>query len=179
MFETLLAAAAEAAGTHEAAEASAWGFDPGGWVALAMIAVFLIMLRMKVPALIASMLDKQIAGIRQQLDEAANLRKEAEALKAEYEAKMKASADEATALKAAATREADEIVKQAKLDSAALIARRQKMAEEKIGAAERRAVEELRARAAELATAAARGLIAKNHSAKADQALVDETIAGL
>ena len=179
MVETLLAAAAEAAGTHEAAEASAWGFDPGGWVALAMIAVFLIMLRMKVPALIAGMLDKQIAGIRQQLDEAANLRKEAEALKAEYEARIKASDDEATALKAAASREADEIVKQAKLDSAALIVRRQKMAEEKIGAAERRAIEELRARAAELATAAARGLIASNHSAKADQALVDETIAGL
>ena len=179
MVETLLAAAAETASGHEAAEASAWGLDPGGWVALAMIFVFLIMLRMKVPALIAGALDKQIAGIRQQLDEAAMLRKEAEALKAEYEAKIKASEGEATALKAAASREADEIVKQAKLDAAALIVRRQKMAEEKIGAAERRAVEELRARAAELATAAARGLIAKNHSAKADQALVDEAIAGL
>jgi F-type H+-transporting ATPase subunit b len=176
MVKSLLAVAAEAAGEHEA---SAWGLDPGGWVALAMIAVFLIMLRMKVPALIADTLDKQIVGIRQQLDEAANLRKEAEALKAEYEARIKAADDEATALKAAASREADEIVKQAKLDAAALIVRRQKMAEEKIGAAERRAVEELRAKAAELATIAAQGLIAKNHDAKADQVLVDEAIAGL
>jgi F-type H+-transporting ATPase subunit b len=179
MVENFLAAAAEAAAGHEAAEASAWGFDPGGWVALAMVAVFLIMLRMKVPALIAGALDKQIAGIRQQLDEAANLRKEAEALKAEYEAKMKASDDEATALKAAASREADEIIKQAKVDATALISRREKMAEEKIGAAERRTIDELRAKAAELATVAARGLIAKNHTAAADKALVDEAIAGL
>lgn len=177
MVETLLAAAAE--GAHEAAEASAWGLDPGGWVALSMIAVFAIMLRMKVPALIAGMLDKQIAGIRQQLDEATQLRKEAEALKAEYEARMKASGEEADLLKAAATHEAEGIIKQAKLDAAALIARRQQMAEDKIGAAERRAIDDLRAKAAEAATAAARGLIAGGHSAKADKALVDEAIAAI
>jgi F-type H+-transporting ATPase subunit b len=177
MVENMLAVAAE--GAHEAAEVSAWGFDPGGWVALAMVAVFVIMLRMKVPALIAGALDKQIAGIRQQLDEAANLRKEAEALKAEYEAKLNALDDDAAVLKAAASREADDIIKQAKLDAAALIVRREKMAEEKIGAAERRAVEELRAKAAELAAVAARDLISKNHGAKADQALVDAAIANL
>ena len=40
-------------------------------------------------------------------------------------------------------------------------------------------VDELRAKAAEAATAAARNLIAKNHSAGADKALVDGAIAGL
>ena len=39
------------------------------------------------PAAIGKALDKKIAAIRDQLDEAAALRKEAEALKAEYEAK--------------------------------------------------------------------------------------------
>ena len=179
MVDLLLSAAAAAEVSHEAAEASAWGFDPGGWVALAMVAVIVLMLRLKVPALIAGALDKQIAGIREQLDAAAALRKEAEALKAEYEAKMKASAAEAETLKAAASREADAIVKQAKVDSAALIERRQKMAEDKIAAAERAAIADLRAMAAAAAATAARGIIAENHTATADKSLVDEAIAGL
>ncbi|HVR91230.1 MAG TPA: F0F1 ATP synthase subunit B [Novosphingobium sp.] len=178
MVELLLSAAATAA-PHEAAEASAWGFDPGGWVALAMVAVIALMLRLKVPALIAGMLDKQIGTIRGQLDAASALRKEAEALKAEYEAKIHASVGEAEALKAAASREADEIVKQAKASATALIARRQKMAEDKIAAAERAAIADLRAGAAKAAAAAASSIIAKDHTAKVDKALVDEAIAGI
>ena len=46
-------------------------------------------------------------------------------------------------------------------------------------AAERGALDELRARAATAAAAAARGLIADQHDAKADRKLVDEAIAGI
>jgi F-type H+-transporting ATPase subunit b len=53
------------------------------------------------------------------------------------------------------------------------------MAEEKIAAAERGAVAELRAKAAQAAASAARGLIAQNHSAKADKKLVDEAIGSI
>lgn len=180
MVDLLFSAAAVAvAETHEAAETSAWGFDPGGWVALAMVAVILLMLRFKVPALVAGMLDKQIAAIREQLDAASALRKEAEALKAEYEARMEASATEAETLKAAASREADEIVKQAKVSAAALIERRQKMAEEKIAAAERAAIADVRNKAASAAAAAAAQLIATHHDGKADAALIDQSIAAL
>ena len=72
-----------------------------------------------------------------------------------------------------------QIVAKAKSDAEALIARRGKSAEEKIAAAERNAVAELRARTAEAAAQAARGLIAKNHNASADKALVDQAIAGI
>ena len=48
-----------------------------------------------------------------------------------------------------------------------------------IAAAERGAIDELRARAARAAAAAAGKLIAAEHSAQADQALVDEAIAGI
>src|SRR5688572_13559652 len=74
-----------AAGHH--VEPTAFGLTPPGWIALAMIAVFAILLWKRVPALIGRALDKKIAGIREQLDEAATLRAEAEALKAEYEAR--------------------------------------------------------------------------------------------
>jgi F-type H+-transporting ATPase subunit b len=166
-------------GGHDAAPPTALGLDPGGWVALSMLAVFGIMIWKKVPALVAGMLDKQIAGIREQLDAASTLRKEAEALKAEYQAKNKAAGKEAEAIKAAAAKEADDIIAQAKKDATALIARRTQMAEDKIGAAERAAVAEVRAKAASTATAAATMIIASGHDAKADKPLIDATIARL
>jgi F-type H+-transporting ATPase subunit b len=172
-----------AAGTaHEAAEhatPTALGLTPGGWVAMSMIAVFALMLYLKVPALVASMLDKKIEGIRTQLDEAAKLRAEAEALKAEYEKKLAAAAKDAEALKAAAGDEATLIVAKAKDDATALIARRTKSAEDKIAAAERAAVADVRAKAASAAAAAAGALIAQHHDAKADAALVDQSINAL
>jgi F-type H+-transporting ATPase subunit b len=158
---------------------SALGLDPTGWVALSMIAVFAIMLWKKVPAIIGAALDKQIAGIKEQLDAASKLRAEAEALKAEYEAKAKSAASDAEAMKAAAAKEADDIVAQARVDATALIARRGKMAEEKIAAAERAAIAEVRAKAASVAAAAAERLIAGGHDAKADKPLIDATIARL
>jgi len=177
-----LAAAAEAAaehGEHAAEHATFIGLGPGGWVAMAMVAVFGVMLWAKVPAIVAGMLDKQIAEIRKQLDEAARLRTEAEALRAEYERKSRDAAKDAEALKAAADVEAKQIVAKAKADAEALIARRTKSAEEKIAAAERNAVAELRARAADAAAQAARGLIAEAHDAGADKALVDKAIASI
>ena len=176
-----LAILAEAAGAvaEHAEEPTAWGFGPGAWVALSMLAVFGIMVYLKVPALVAGMLDKKIAGIREQLDSAANLRAEAEALKAEYEKKVRDAAKDAEALKAAAEEEAKLIVAKAKDDATALIARRTKSAEEKIGAAERAAVAEVRAKAAAAATAAAASLISAHHTAPTDKKLIDATIAGL
>jgi F-type H+-transporting ATPase subunit b len=174
---------AETAHTEVAGEVhsapSALGLDPTGWVALSMIAVFAIMLWKKVPAVIGAALDKQIAGIKEQLDAAAKLRADAEALKAEYEVKAKSAASEIEAIRAAASKEADEIVAQARADAAALIARRSKMAEEKIAAAERAAVAEVRTKAAAVAAAAAERLIAGGHDAKADKPLIDATIARL
>jgi F-type H+-transporting ATPase subunit b len=169
----------EVSGTHEAPEATALGLDAGGWVAMSMVAVFAIMLWKKVPAMIGAALDKQIAGIRAQLDAASSLRKEAEALKAEYVAKNKAATKEAEGIKAAAAKEADEIVRQAKQDATALIARRAQMAEDKIGAAERAAIAEIRAKAAATATAAATLIIAGGHTAASDKPLIDATIARL
>ena len=78
-----------------------------------------------------------------------------------------------------ARHEADAIIAKAEVDTTALIARREKMAQDKISAAERGAIAELQARAAEAATTAARSLIAERHTATADKALVDAAISGL
>jgi F-type H+-transporting ATPase subunit b len=135
------------------------------------------MLWKKVPAMIGAALDKQIADIRDQLAAATKLRAEAEDLKREYEEKLKASAGEADALRARAEVEAATIVAKAKDDVKALIARRQKMAEDRISAAERAAIADVRDTAARAAIGAAHSLIAANHDAAADRALVDAAIA--
>ncbi|WP_293972564.1 hypothetical protein [Sphingomonas sp.] len=163
----------------EHGEMTALGLPPGGWVALSMIVVIAIILWKKVPAAIAASLDKKIAGIRTQLDEASRLRAEAEALKAEYESKASAAAGEAASIVSHAYAEAAAIVDKAKADAETLIARRGKMAEDKIAAAERGAVAELRAKAASAAAAAAAQIIGEKLDAGSDKALVDRTIASL
>ena len=180
MLEFLAAAAHTVA--HEGAEhaePTAFGIAPGGYVALAMIVVILIMLWAGVPRIIAGMLDQRIAGIRQQLDEAKALRAEAEALRDEYARKAAAAEGDIEAMRASAERNAAEIVEKAKADAAAMIARHQSAAAEKIAAAERGAVAELRAKAASAAATAARQLIADKHGEDADRKLADQIISGI
>ncbi|MBA4355908.1 MAG: hypothetical protein C0409_14580 [Novosphingobium sp.] len=169
---------APAGGEHHV-EPSALGMGPGAWAALAMVVFLGILVYKKVPGAIVGGLDKQINAIRKQLDEAKVLRAEAEKLRAEYAAKIANAEKDAAAMLDHARTEASAIVAKAEADATATIGRREKMAADKIGAAERAAVDDLRAKAAEAATAAARNLIAKNHSAGADKALVDGAIAGL
>ena len=166
-------------GVEHHADPKALGLDATAWVSLAMVIFIAILLWKKVPGAIGSALDKRISAIRQQLDEAAKLRSEAEALKAEYEAKLTAAAKEAEDMRTRAEEEAEHVLAKAKQDATDLIARRQKMAEDKIAAAERAAVAQVRARAAQAATAAAANLIAEHHDAAADKSLVDSTIKGL
>ena len=183
------AIATPAAETHATTEAhanaeehvtpSALGFDASMLVALAMLAVIALAIWKKVPAMIAGALDSQIAGIRAQLDQATALRVEAEAIKAEYEAKAKQAAIDAEAMKVAAEEEAKAIVARAKSDATALIGRRAQAAEDKIAAAERAAIADVRKTAATAAAAAAAQLISAHHDAKADAALIDQSIASL
>jgi len=169
----LIAAVAEA---PEAAEPTAFLLNPGGWVAAAILIVFALLIWKKVPGAVGRALDSKIALIRDQLAEAESLRKEAEALKAEYEAKAKSVDKDRKALLERAKHEADEIVAKAKTDAEALIERRTRMAEDKIAAEERAAVEQLRAAAADAATKAAAKIIADRHDAATDSKLVDKAI---
>ena len=160
-------------------EPTALGISAPGFVALSMLVVIGLILWKKVPAMIAGMLDARIATIRTQLDEASRLRTEAEAQLAEAKARNGASAGDAAAIIAHAEAEAKQMIAKAESDSADLVTRRRKMAEDKIAAAERTAIAEVRATAADAATRAAAAIIAQKHDATADRPLVDQTIAGL
>ena len=152
------------------------GINPGGWVAIAILIVLALLIWKKVPAAVGRALDSKIALIRDQLAEAESLRKEAEALKAEYEAKASSAESDREALLDRARHEAEEIVAKAKHDAEMLIERRTRMAEDKIAAEERAAVQQLRAAAADAATKAAARLIAERHDSSSDAKLVDQAI---
>lgn len=156
-----------------------FGMPPSAIVALAMTVFIAILLWKKIPKAIAGGLDNRIDMIRGQLDEARALRTEAEALRAQYAAKIAGAERDAAAMLDHARAEAGGIIAKAEADTTAMIGRREKMAQDKIAAAERGAIDELRARAATAATEAARSLIARNHGAEADKALIDAAIADI
>lgn len=175
---------AEAHGTgvadeHHVASPTAWGLDSTGWVAVAALVTILILLWRKAHKGIAGALDARIATIRTQLDEAKRLRAEAEALKAEYAGKAQAADAEAAAMREHAHAEAAAIVAKAEADAEDLTRRRAQMAEDRIAAAERQAIADVRAKAADAAAKAAATIIAERLGADGDRVLVDRTISGL
>lgn len=165
-----------AQGAGEQALPMLLGLTPPMWIALAMIVVFALMVWQKVPGAIAKALDGKISAIRDQLAEAEALRNEAEALKAEYAAKAAQAEAEATAMVQRARHEAEALIAKAREDADALVQRRTRMAQDKIAAEERAAVQQVRAAAADVASRAASRLIAERVDAKADSVLVDKAI---
>lgn len=176
---SLLFAGAAAHGGDAYVETTALGLGATAWVSLAMLALFGILVWKKVPALLGKMLDDKIAGIRAQLDEAAALRAEAEALRQEYATKLAALDGEAAAIRARAEEEAAALVARTEADANELVARRQRMAEDRIAAAERAAIADVRASASRAAVAAAAGLIAERLDGHADKPLIDRAISEL
>jgi F-type H+-transporting ATPase subunit b len=165
-------------GGHEPAP-KALGLDATGWVALAMLVLLGIMLWKRVPAMVGKMLDGQIDGIRKTLDDATKLRTEAEALKAEYEAKRNAATKEASEIVETARHDAATLIATASTQADAMVARRTAMAETKIAAAQRAAIDDVRAIAAQAATSAAQKIIAEKLDGASHDRLVDQAIGEL
>ena len=157
-------------------EPTSFGLTAPMFISLAMIVVLAVIIWQKVPAAIGKALDDKIGVIRRQLAEAEDLRKDAEALKAEYEARTKSADAEAAAILERARHEAEAIVAQAKDNADALVERRQRMAEDKIAAEERAALDQLRGLTADAAREAAARLIRERVDAGADEAIVGEAI---
>jgi F-type H+-transporting ATPase subunit b len=152
--------------------------DPRNWVLIAFILFFVIFGR-KLWSALAAMLDGRGAKVRAELDEAARLRQEAEAMLRDAEARRAEALRDAQALVAGARTEAERVAAAAAADAEAAARRREQMAMDRIAAAEKAAVDEVRLTAAEVATVAARQVIAEGLSAEADSRLIDHAITQL
>jgi F-type H+-transporting ATPase subunit b len=152
--------------------------DPRNWVLIAFI-IFFVVFGRKLWGALAGMLDERAARVRAELEEAARLRREAEAMLREAEAgRAKALAD-AQALIEGAKAEAERVAAAATAEAEAAARRREQMAIDRIAAAEKAAVDEVRLAAVDVATIAARNVIAEGLGADADARLIDTAITQL
>lgn len=133
---------------------------PEAWVAIGFVCFLGLLVYLGVHRKVANSLDARQARIKAELDEAARLRQEAEALLAEFERKGLAAEQEAEAIIASAKAEAERHAADAKLRMEDFVARRTKMAEAKIAQAEAQALADVRAAAADAAVAAAETILA-------------------
>lgn len=150
-------------------------FDNTFWAGVAFFAFFGILIYMKLPKTMMSGLDGRISKIREDLDEARQLREEARALLAEYERKRNEAQQEAEEIITAAKEEAERMAEDAKIALEEMIERRTKAVGEKISQAEAQALAEVRARSAEVAIDAAKVLLTVQMKDKGD-ALIENAI---
>ena len=152
--------------------------DPKFWVGVAFI-LFVVLTGRLMWQRLAGMLDARAKAVRMELEEAGRLRAEAEALRQQAEADRAAAAAEAEQMIARAKTEAERLAKKAAEEAEASAKRSERMAMDRIAAAEASAVAEVRRTAAEVATHAAQEVIAAKFDAQADAALVDRSVAEL
>ena len=147
------------------------------WVGIGLVLFLAIVVFVGVPKLIAGQLDAKSAKIQSELDEAARLRAEAEALLVQIRAeKAEAEAQAAEMLRAA---EADARVMEAdaKVKLEESLARRQALAERRIAQAEVQATAEVCAAAADLAARAAEQILTARVTGQKTDPLLDAAIA--
>jgi F-type H+-transporting ATPase subunit b len=152
--------------------------DPRTWVAAAFV-VFFVLLGRTIWAALTAMLDARADAVRAELAEAQRLRQEAEAMLADASARREAALAEAQALLSGAKDEAARLAAAAEAEAKSTAERRERMAMDRIAAAEKAAVDEVRIAAAEIAGMAAERVIAQELTAEADGALIDHAIGGL
>lgn len=150
--------------------------DATFWALVSLIIFLALLAYLKVPASIGRSLDERAANIAKELEEARRLREEAQALLAEYHRKRKEAEEEASNIIAAATREAKAFVEEAKQKTEEYVARRNKLAEQKIASAETEAINEVRSLAVDLAVTAASKIVSDKVDTKTDGALFKSSL---
>ncbi len=146
------------------------------WAMIALFIFFGIVVYLKVPAMMTRALDARAAKIGDELDQARRLREEAQQLLVEFQKKRKEAEKEAAEMVAAAKRESDIIIEDAHRKTEEYVARRAALAELKIGQAERDAISEVRSIAVDVATEAARKVLAGRIDEATNAALFQDAL---
>jgi len=153
--------------------------DPTFWVATAFVAFIGLLIYLKVPGMVGGTLDKRSEKIKSDLDEADALCTEAQDLLATYQKKQRDAAREAEAIVAHAREEANRILEQGRVRVEASVARREKIALERIHQAELAAVDEVRVRTVEIAMDATRQIMASPAIDRKSAAMINQAISEL
>lgn len=152
--------------------------SPEFWVAVAFV-IFVVAVFRPLKRQATSALDGHGGRIRAEVDEAHQLREEAQKLLAEYKRKQRDALGEAEEILEHAKVEAEHLRAQAQADLEASLARREQVAMEKIAQAEADAVQEVRNMAVDVALTATAHLIKQKVDGQRASALVDQAIESL
>jgi F-type H+-transporting ATPase subunit b len=129
------------------------------WVAVAFVVFLGALVYLGAHEVMVKFIDQRRDRIKAELDEALRLKEEAQALLAQYQRKQREAEQEAAAIIAGATAEAERMMVEAKAKLEEFVARRNNMAETKIAQAEAQALADVRAASAEAAVAAAEKIL--------------------
>ncbi|MGQ0662028.1 MAG: F0F1 ATP synthase subunit B family protein [Pseudomonadota bacterium] len=134
--------------------------DPGVWVLVAFL-IFIAAVAKPIGKLLVGALDDHAAAVKADLERAAKLREETQALLAQNERQHRDAVRQAAEIVERATLEAKRLKAQAEADLEAALKRREQLALQNIAQAEARALSEVREAAVDLAVAATAKLIAE------------------
>jgi F-type H+-transporting ATPase subunit b len=147
--------------------------DAEFWTGLALVVFVLLLVVLKVPGAAGKALDAKAAKIQADLDEAKQLREEAQALLHSLKAQREQTEKLAGEMLANAAAEAKRLEVEAKAKLEEQIKRRAELAERRIANAEAQAAAEVRAAAADLATSMAETVLTARLAGAKSDPLVD------
>jgi len=153
--------------------------NPELWVAVALILFFLVAWRAGAFRTVGAALDAKATKIQSDLDEAARLRTEAQAMLEKLRGERVEAEAQAKAMLKAAEEEAERLQVEAEARLVESIARREALAERRIAQAEAQATAEVKAAAAEQAAAAAERVLAARLASGTADPLIDQAIGQL
>lgn len=153
--------------------------DATFWVGAAFILFIGILVYLKVPGMLTSALDARAKKISDDLDQARELREEAQVLLATYQRKQRDALQEAEEIVAHAKEAAAREVEQAEKRLQETIARRQQAALNKIALAEAQAEKEVRDTAIDIAITAATTVVAQQVKGGHEDKIIDIAIQDL
>ena len=154
-------------------------FNPEFWVGVAFLGFIALLMYYKVPGMIAKALDDRADGVRKELEEARKLRDEAASLLADYKARQAGAQKETDAILERTRQETAALAAESKASLSEMLARRTKLAEDKIARAQDQATAEVRSAAIDAAVGAAHHLIGDKLNGDAGHALVGRSIADM
>jgi F-type H+-transporting ATPase subunit b len=153
--------------------------EPDFWEGLGLVIVLAFFVWWRIPAFLAAALDRRAEAIAKELEQASQIRKEAERVLLEYRQKASAAKSEAEHILRETKEEAERYAAEARAQLQVQMERRAKLAEQQIAQAEARAMLEIREAAANAAAAAAEKIIAATLDDARSRALIDSSIKDL
>lgn len=152
--------------------------DPTFWLAISFV-IFIAVAAKPAFKAIAAMLDKRAQLIEERLEEARKLKEEAVEMRAQAERAQHNAIEEAARIIEYAKKDAEKIRELGVTSLEKAIEKKKLVVEQRIHAAQDKALNDIKGQTANIAYQAANKLIDENYTSKDDDTLIDDTIHNL